>query len=178
MIFLANCSLDIAIEDVGANDFAKSSILSTTRGVGDGVTGAIVVVLLKNTNGTIVVGHLPEFDFLDESGLSFEGEGITFSDCTRSNGEGISTCIIKSIVVGSKKLAFNNVMIELAGDIFFDPPARNGTFTQIVASAQVKQDAEGYSVTSHTGTAFSGLRQEASGYTIFTSTTNAITPDE
>ena len=178
LALLANCSLDIAIEDVRANDFAKSSILSTSRGVGDGLTGATITVLLKNSDNTVVVGHKPEFDFINESGSAYEGEGITYVECTNSNNLGISNCMIKAITVGSKKVLFNNILIELFSDVYFDPPERNGTFMQIVSSAQIKQDADGYSVTSHTGVPFTGLRQDEGGYIIYTSTTGSITPTE
>ncbi|MCJ8276888.1 MAG: hypothetical protein MJK18_08605 [Bdellovibrionales bacterium] len=178
LLLLANCSLDIAIDDIAADDFADSSILSTSRGVGDGITSATVTLLLKNSNGTVVVDHIPDLAFINGDGQSFQDEGVTFVDCTKSNDEGISTCLIKSITIGKKRIGFMNLIVDLFGDIYFDPPERNGTFMQIVASAQVKQDADGYSVTSHTGAPLTGLRQEESGYTIFTSTTGSITPDE
>ena len=180
MLLLANCSLDISIDDVSTMDFAHSTILSTTRGVGDGTTSAVVVVLLKNSDDTAVVSHEPELKLVDSNNqsLDFTNEGVTDIKCSKSDNDGISTCTIKSITVGSKRIGFFNIIIELFGEVYFDPPERNGTFMQIVSSAQIKQDAEGYSVTSHTGTAFSGLRQVESGYTIYTSTTGSITPEE
>ena len=71
---------------------------------------------------------------------------------------------------------FNNIVIDLVGEIFFDPPSRNGTYLQVVSSAQVDEDADGYSVTSHVGAPFSDMKQNVNGYTVFTNTTGGITP--
>ena len=177
-LFLANCSIDVSIEDITPNDFSLSSVLATSRGVGDGQTSATVVILLKNSGGSLVANHKPNFVFVDNNGATNQGAGITFSDCTTSNDQGISTCTIKSISIGPRRLAFNNIIIELFGEVYFDPPDRNGTFLQVVSSGQIDQNAGGYSVTSHTGSPFSGLKQESNGYTIFTNTTGGITPVE
>ena len=178
MFSLANCSIDVAIDDVTPNDFLRSTILATSRGVGDGQTSAQVILLLKNSDDSLVVGYKPSFDFVDNGGSSIEENGVTFFECTVSNDEGISTCVIKSIVVGAKRLLFNNITIDLVGEVFFDPPDRGGTFLRVVSSGQIDQNAGGYSVTSHVGSPFSGLKQEVNGYTVFTNTTGGITPVE
>ena len=177
-MLLANCSIDVAIDDLTADDFLKSTILATSRGVGDGQTSATVVILLKNSDDSVVTNYKPQFDFVDSGGSNVEGNGITYSDCVLTNDQGISTCTFRSITVGARRVYFNNVVIELIGEVFFDPPSRNGTFTQIVSSGQMNQNAGGYEVTSHTGSAFGGLSQTASGYTVFTNTTGSITPIE
>ncbi len=175
-VFLANCSIDVSIDDVTADDFLKSTILATSRGIGDGQTSATVVVLLKNSDDSVVTNYKPEFDFIDNGGSTVSGNGIVFSDCVTSNDQGISTCTFKSIQVGRRRVLFNNIAIELIGEVFFDAPSRNGTFLQIVSAGQVDQDASGYSVTSHVGSSFKGLKHEVDGYTIFTNTTGGITP--
>lgn len=177
-LFLANCSIDVAIDDLTADDFLKSTILATSRGVGDGQTSASVVVLLKNSDDSFVSGYEPQFNFIDNSGSTVSGNGITFSECTMSDSKGVSTCTFRSIQVGARKVAFNNIVIELVGNVFFDPPSRNGTFTQVVNAGQIDQDASGYSVTSYIGAPFAGMKQEVNGYMIFTNTTGGITPVE
>lgn len=175
-LLLANCSIDVSIEDITGNDFAKSSVLATSRGVGDGQTSASIVIVLKNSDGSLVTNYQPAFDFIDNNGSSYQGNGITFSQCGTSDDQGIVTCTVRSITVGVRRLLFNNIIIDLVGEIYFDPPDRDGTFFQVVSSGQVNKNAGGYSVTSHVGTAFSGLKQESNGYTIFSSTTGGITP--
>jgi hypothetical protein len=178
-LFLANCSIDVSIEDdTGGNDFLKSSILSTSRGIGDGQTGATVVIILKNSDSSVVKNYEPNFSFVDNSGSTVTDSGITFSSCTKSNAQGISICTFKSIQVGGKKVSFKNIVVELISSLYFDAPSRNGTFLQIVSSAQIDQDAGGYSVTSHTGAPFAGLKQEVNGYIIYTNTTEGITPPD
>lgn len=177
-LFLTNCSIDVSIDDITANDFIKSTILASSRGVGDGQSTATLVVLLKNSDDTLVTNHKPSFIFVDNSGSAITGNGITYSDCDTSNAQGISTCSVRSVYSGPRRLSFNNIQIELIGEVYFDPPERNGTFLQIVNSAQINQTAGGYSVTSHTGSPFAGLEQQAGGYTIFTNTTGSITPVE
>lgn len=175
-LLLANCSIDVSIDDITADDFLKSSILATSRGVGDGQTSATVVVLLKNSDGSLVQNYQPKFAFIDNSGSSVSGSGITYSSCTTSNSQGIATCTFKSIQVGPRRVMFNNVVVQLIADVFFDPPSRSGTFLQIVNAGQIDQDAAGYTVTSHVGAAFTGMKQEVGGWVIFTNTTGAITP--
>lgn len=175
-LFLANCSLDVSIEDITTDDFLKSTILATSRGVGDGQTSATVVILLKNSDESVVTSYKPQFDFVNNGGSTIESNGITFSDCSLTNNQGISTCSFKSISVGARRVMFNNIVIDLIGEIFFDPPSRKGTFLQVVSSAQIDEDAAGYSVTSHVGAPFAGLKQNVNGYTIFTNTTGGITP--
>ncbi len=177
-LLLANCSIDVSIDDITADDFLKSTILATSRGIGDGQTSATLVVLLKNSNGSVVSSYKPNFDFVDNSGSSVNAVGITFSDCSVSNAQGISTCTFKSIQVGARRVAFNNIAIQLFGEIYFDAPSRNGTFQQVVNSGQIDQDANGYTVTSHTGSIFAGLKQDVNGWTVFTNTTGSITPIE
>ena len=175
-LFLANCSIDVSIDDVTADDFLKSTILATSRGIGDGQTSATIVVLLKNSDNSTIASYKPQFDFVDNSGSNVNAVGITYSDCTASNGQGISTCTFKSISVGGRRVAFNNIVIELVGEIYFDAPSRNGTFLQVVSSGQIDEDANGYTVTTHTGSPFAGLKQDVNGWTIMTNTTGGITP--
>lgn len=174
-LLLANCSIDVAIDDITADDFLKSTILATSRGVGDGQTSATIVVLLKNSDGSLVSNYNPNFDFVDNSGSAISSNGITYSKCTASNTQGVATCTFKSIQVGARRVMFK-IGIDLIGEIFFDAPSRNGTFLQVVSSGQIDQDAAGYSVTSHVGSSFAGLKQEVNGYIIFTNTTGSITP--
>lgn len=177
-VLTANCSLDVSISDLTAPDFLRSTILATSRGVGDGQTSATVVILLRNSGGTLVTGYKPTFDFIDNSGSTYAGEGVTYSECEPTNSQGIATCRIKAITAGMRRVQFNNIAIELTGEVFFDPPSRMGSFGQILTSAQVDQDAGGYSVTSQTGAPTPGLIHEVNDYTVFTNTTGGITPLE
>jgi hypothetical protein len=178
MLFVANCSIDVSIDDLTAPDFLRSTILATSRGVGDGQTSATVVVLLRNSSGTVVANYKPTFVFIDNSGSTYAGEGVTYSECEPTNTQGIATCRIKAITVGMKRVLFNNVAIDLTSEVFFDPPSRKGSFGQILSSAQVDQNANGYSVTSQTGAITKGLKHEVNGYIIYTHTTGGITPLE
>ncbi len=177
-VLLANCSIDVSIDDITGNDFLKSTILATSRGVGDGQTSATVVVLLKNSTGKVVTNHKPSFVFIDNSGASYQGNGVTYSDCAVSNSQGLSTCVIRAITVGPRRILFNNIIIELVGTVYFDPPSRKGTFLQVVSSAQVNQVTNGYLINSISGTPLPKMVEEADGYTILSNTTAGITPLE
>lgn len=175
-LLLANCSIDVSIDDITADDFLKSTILATSRGIGDGQTSATIVVLLKNSDDSVVRDYKPRFDFVDNGGSNISANGITYSDCSPSNAQGISTCTFKSISVGARRVMFNNIVVELVGEIYFDAPSRNGTFLQLVNAGQIDEDANGYTVTSSLGHPFAGMKQEVNGWTIFTNTTGGITP--
>lgn len=177
-LLAANCSIDVSIDDLTQNDFLKSKVLATSRGIGDGQTSATVVVLLRNSNGEVISNYEPSFNFIDNSGSSSNAEGITYTACEKSNNQGIATCRIKAIIVGMRRVVFNNVVVDLDSEVFFDPPTRQASFGQIVSSAQIDMNANGYSVTSYTGNITKGLKHEVDGYTIFTHTTGGITPLE
>ncbi len=177
-LVLANCSIDVSIDDITGNDFLKSTILATSRGVGDGQTSATIVVLLKNSTGKVVADHKPSFVFIDNTGASYEGNGVTYSDCAVSNSQGLSTCVIRSITIGPRKILFNNIIIELVGTVYFDPPSRKGTFLQVVSSAQVNQVVNGYLVNSITGVPMPKMIEVVDDYTVLSNTTAGITPIE
>lgn len=177
-LLLSNCSIDVSIDDITAHDFLKSTILASSRGVSDGQTTATLSILLKNSDNTLVTNHKPSFIFVDNSGSAYTSNDIVYSDCDTSNSQGVSICSVRSVASGARRLSFNNIVIELVGEVYFDPPNRNGTFFQVVSSAQINQTAGGYSVTSQTGSIFKGLEQVSQGYTIFTNTTGSITPVE
>ena len=174
----ANCSIDVAIDDLTADDFLNTTILASSRGVGDGQDSASITIQLKNSDDSPVIGYKPEFEFVDHGGSTIEGNGITQADCSISNAQGISTCILKSIIVGSRRISFNNILVDIIGQVFFDPPSRNGSFFSVVSSSQINQEAGGYSVTSFVGAPFAGLKQEVDGYIIYTNTTGSITPTD
>ncbi|MCB0377997.1 MAG: hypothetical protein KDD33_05850 [Bdellovibrionales bacterium] len=173
LVLLANCSIDVAVEDLKGNDFLRSSVVSNSRGIGDGVTAAVVVIELRNSDDSLVTGHTPDLS-LANTGSS----GITYYSCTPSDQLGLSTCTIKAIIVGVKTIVFNNIEIGLSSDIFFDPPKRDGNFFQLISAGAVMEDASGYSVTTQLGSPYEGLKQEVDGYQIYISTTGAITPTE
>lgn len=178
LAFLANCSLDVSIDEFQGDDFLKSTILATSRGIGDGQTSATVVVLLKNSDDTTIANYKPEFDFIDNNGTTVAGSGITFSDCTESGSDGVATCTFRSVQVGSRMIMFNNIPIELIGELYFDAPLQNGPFLQYISASQTGEEVNGYVVTSQVGSPFTGLRQEVNGWTIFTNTTGGILPSD
>lgn len=169
---LANCSLEIGVEDLTDNiDFLKSSVISETVGVADGINELVVTVELRNSDDSLVVDHTPSLELIS-------GSSVTLVGCTTSNSLGISVCRLKSSLAGTKTISFANILIELTEEVVFTPPSRNGTFLQIVSAAQNKVNASGYTVTTHLGAPIHGLHQEPSGYEVFTSTTGAITPTQ
>jgi len=172
-LLLANCSLDISVEDISSSgdDFLKSSVLSQTEGISDGLTDLLLTLELRNSDDTLVAGYTPSFEIIN-------GSGATFVGCSVSNENGISVCRFRATISGTKTVAVLDLPIEITEEIVFKAPERSGTFMQIVSSAQNNVDAGGYKVTSHIGAPVQGLRQKVDGYEIFTSTTGAITPTE
>ena len=171
---VVNCSLDIAVEDLAGPDFLKSKVLSETIGVADGITDLVITVELRNSDDTLVADHTPTMTIIS-------GNGVSVFACTQSDASGISVCRLRSVIPGQVLVSIENIKIELTEEVVFNPSSRNGTFLQIVASAQNNQETTDagngkYSVTSHIGPSVSGLRQEVSGYEVFINTTGSITP--
>ena len=171
-LLLTNCSLEIGVEDLTDTiDFLKSSVISETVGIADGINEPVVTVELRNSDDSLVADHTPTLDLIS-------GDGVTLVGCTPSNSLGITVCRLKSNLAGTKTISFGNILIDLSEDVVFDPPSRNGTFLQVLSAAQNNINASGYTVTTQLGAPAQGLNQMAGGYEVFTSTTGAITPTQ
>jgi|GEM_PF-3475688 len=174
-LLFSACTLEIEVKDISSQpaDFLLSSIVSTTRGVSDGITELLMTIELKNSDGSFVEGFTPEISIIS-------GIPATFVGCSPSNAAGISVCSFRSstpgLVTVGTSVGLSNALIELTEDLIFEAPQQSGSFVQIVSSALNNVDANGYTVTSHIGAPVKGLRQVVNGYVIYTNTTSGITP--
>ena len=57
-LLLTNCSLEIGVEDLTDTiDFLKSSVISETVGIADGINELVVTVELRNSDDSLVAGR-------------------------------------------------------------------------------------------------------------------------
>ncbi len=131
LVFLGGCSLDSNIDLINPpanlSDFKRSEIITNSPGVADGSSELIVVIQLMNSNGSLVRLHKPTYEVI-------QGAGVIGSECTTSNNNGLSTCILKSTQAGTKRISVTNVKIDLQKNVVFDAPSSKAMFGLAVAS--------------------------------------------
>jgi hypothetical protein len=97
-------------------DFKKSEIINNGPGISDGQSELLVVIQLTNSDGSSVKSFKPAYEVV--SGL-----GVSTAPCTTSNANGVSTCVLKSSLPGTKQISITNINIELKANIVFNAPA-------------------------------------------------------
>ena len=162
------CGLEVGIEDL-STDFLKTTVISKTVGVADGITELIVTLELKNSNDKLVIGHTPKMKFVS-------GVNINFLGCSKSNENGHSVCRMRSVYDGTALIRFDEINIELETDVQFSPPDRNGTFLQVLSAAQHHETITDHKITSQAGAPVLGLYNQVGGHHFFTNTTSVATP--
>ncbi len=115
----SGCSFDSTIELLkppeSKSDFARSEIIPNGPGVADGQSELRVVIQLMNSDGSSVSLYKPTYEIT-------QGGGVQAQECTTSNNNGVSTCILKSTQAGAKTLKVTNINIDLAKEVVFLTP--------------------------------------------------------
>lgn len=132
------CQLNSEIKKLkGLNDFLNTEMIASTGAVADGIDELVVVVHLKNSDGSVVPNYRPEYSIT--SGL-----GVITSDCTVSSNEGASICILKSTSPGIKRLRLTNAKQGLEKDVTFSPKPSGPALGLISASDPLATTSGGY----------------------------------
>jgi hypothetical protein len=143
-------------------DFARSEIIQNGPAIADGSSELLVAVNLMNTDGSSVKLFKPTYEIVS-------GGGVQGSECTTSNNNGISTCILKSTQAGVKKFSVTNIRIKLERDVVFTPPEKPGLTSAIVSAAKFnKKSAQGHELSGSVGSLHSqAVITGTSGWKIF-----------
>jgi hypothetical protein len=113
-------------------DFARSEIIQNGPAIADGSSELLVAVSLMNADGSSVKLFKPTYEILS-------GGGVQGTECTTSNSNGISTCILKSTQAGVKKFSVTNIRIKLERDVVFTAPEKSGLTSAIVPAAKFNE---------------------------------------
>lgn len=160
-LFLTGCgkiSSEVSAIFKGKTDFARSEIITSGTGVADGSTEMLVVIQLMNSDGTPVKLYKPTYEIVS-------GSGVTAQECTTSNSNGVSTCILKATQAGTKRLSVTNIKIELQKDLLFQLPSSK---TMLGLASGAKQiTTSGYKVSASVATQESAMVRESGGWKFY-----------
>ncbi len=141
-------------------DFQKTEIIVSGLVPADGVTPMVVVLQLKNSDNSSVPNYLPKYAVSAAS-------GVLPSNCTASDANGISACIVKSTTPGIKSFQLTNAKVGLSKDIEFGAP-QGFQKLGLVSGAKMKATTpQGSSLQANFGAPLAGAKlKTAGGYTV------------
>jgi len=120
VLFLTACNVNNQIQGTfnptTEQDFQKTEIIANGPVPANGTSPLLVAVHLKNSNNTSVPDFKPTYSISS-------GAGVTSSDCTTSDSNGVSACILKAVVSGTKTFTLTNALVGLSKNIVFDAAA-------------------------------------------------------
>ena len=138
-------------------DFLKTEIISSGPVPADGTSEMLLAVHLKNSDNSSVPEYRPEYEIVT-------GSGVSQSNCTTSDQNGISACILKANVPGPKILRLTNAKVGLERTVVFTPIVRSGVRMGIVsASNQNMTSAGGYKAEISLGEKFKNIKSVTNG---------------
>jgi len=149
-------------------DFLKTEIIVGPPALANGSAALVVAIHLKNSDSTSIPNYKPEY--------SVAGTGVIASNCSVSDSNGISVCILKSTRSGTKRLKLTNAKVGLEADVVFNPTAQNGKIMGLVSgSLQNKATTAGGKAEISLGDPTSHIHSQTSdGYKVMFSVQGAI----
>lgn len=159
LVVLSGCSQFAAPKSPGGglgengkiNDFEKTEILPGSPAFANGSEQLLVAIHLKNSNSASVPNYRPEYEFID-------GAGVIPSQCSTSDSNGISVCLVKATVPGKKVLRLINAKVGLESEIEFKAALELQRLAVLPASATNAATADGSRVQVSFGQSFQGVR--------------------
>jgi hypothetical protein len=133
-IFVAGCgkiSNQVTATFNRVQDFKRSEIITNGPAIADGQSELLVVIHLMNSDGSSVKLFKPTYEIAT-------GTGVSAQDCTTSNDNGISTCVLKATVAGTKKVSVTNIKIDLSADVVFTAPPTNKVLFGLVTASKTQ----------------------------------------
>ncbi len=124
-------------------DFKKSEIISNGPAVADGQSELLVVIQLMNTDGSAVKLFKPAYEVI-------AGSGVSAQACTSSNENGVSTCVLKASLAGTKTISVTNIKIDLKADVVFNAPIAGKAMFGLI-SATKNHSQNGFNLSASIG---------------------------
>jgi hypothetical protein len=144
------------------SDFAKSEIISNGPAIANGSSELLVVVNLMNSDGSPVKLFKPIY-------YISAGAGVRGAECTTSNANGVSTCVLKATQAGFKRFKVTNIKrVDLQKDLLFIPPTPPGVTASVVSSANRQVSSAGYELSGTAGSLQSSMvRTNSAGWKLY-----------
>lgn len=118
--FLVSCNINTSVEGTGGkvvesiNDFEKTEIISGGPAKADGSSELLLGIHLKNSDNSSVPSYRPQYEIQGNP-------GVNAGDCTSSDNNGISACVLTSTVPGSFAFVLTNAKVGLTKTLVFSP---------------------------------------------------------
>ena len=119
-----------------APDFLKTEMIENGPAPADGSSELLVVIHLKNSNGSVVPNYRPEFEIV------VNNVGVTKSPCTESSREGYSVCVLRATQPGVRVLRLVNAKVGLEKEVVFEPPMRRGQILGLISGSETGAETE------------------------------------
>lgn len=144
-------------------DFQKTEIIAGGPVEADGTSQLLVAIHLKNSDNTPVSNYLVTYTVTSNAGVSA-------NQCTSSDSNGVSICIIKSTILGTKTVTLTNAKVGLSKNIEFIA-SQGIQRLNILSASQVKATTpQGSKVQVNLGNSVKSIRhQTAGGYEVILS---------
>lgn len=149
-------------------DYANTTIMVASSAAADGSSTLLAVVTLKNVDNSPCVGFKPSYEITPV-------EGVTKMDCTNSDINGVSSCLVKAITPGAKTFSLTNAKVGLAQPIEFTAPSGLQRLNTMAGGA-IGTTANGSKMQVSIGSPVKGVRHTtAGGYKVILSTQGVVT---
>ncbi len=119
----------------------------------------LVVIQLMNTDGSSVKLFKPTYEVTS-------GTGVTAQACTTSNENGVSTCVLKASVAGTKRISVTNVGINLLADVVFTAPIPGKAMFGLI-SATKNQTQSGFELSASIGNQEPGIVKSSGAFKVY-----------
>ncbi len=106
-------------------DFKNTEIIANGPIAADGSSELSVIIHLKNSDNSSVPGYRPTYQVTSSVGVSA-------GECTQSDNNGISVCILKSTQAGAKVMRLTNALVGLEHALEFLPSKKAGRLIGLV----------------------------------------------
>ncbi|MCM2282058.1 MAG: hypothetical protein NDI61_09450 [Bdellovibrionaceae bacterium] len=130
---LLGCSIEGSIRHLnqkGQIDFALTEMIAGPAAPADGTSSVIVAVHLKNSDNSVVPSYRPEMQ-------AASGLGLSIQACTLSDQNGISACILKATIPGTKRVRLTNARTGLETDVTFLSPQAGGRLLGLIPGSRM-----------------------------------------
>jgi hypothetical protein len=153
----------------GKNDFMKTEIINGANGVADGTTEMLIAIHLKNSDNSSVAAYQPTYSVV--SGL-----GVMVRNCSTSDNNGISACILTSTKAGTKTIRLTNALVGLEKNLIFETKIKAGHILGLVSgSRQNLSTSRSYKVEASAGDFAKGIKSDTPrGYDVMFSAQGAF----
>ncbi len=147
----------------------KTEIIASSEAPADGAAELGIIIQLKNSDNSSVADYKPTYEIVS-------GSGVVARECTTSDNNGFSACILKATQPGKKRLRLTNALVGLEREIEFLNAARSGRLIGLAPGASaLSTTPSGATVEFSVGEAIQGVRSQTQGdYKVFFSVQGAL----